>query len=181
MGEPPHASSKRLEASDTYSPGLALLRVPRCRSPSCCTPHPTNRTSSSPLGPSRHPSRAGWLCGCPQGHGSGPPAPAAAGLDLASESGSHPTARPVARRPRGANVWTTVSFKDHPAGYLGDECWAKENQECWTRCSYRRGHGRASGLLAAAALPSLRPRGTGTIRPFFWLFPLFACTQRRAR
>lgn len=142
MGEPPHASFKRLEASDICSPGMALLRVPRCHSPSCCTPHPTKCMSSSPLGPSRHPSGAGWLCRCPQGHGSGPPAPGAAGLDLASESDSHPTAQLVACRPHGANVRTTVRFKKHPPGYLRGEGWAKENQECWMRCNCRRGHGQ---------------------------------------
>lgn len=125
-------------------------------SPSCCTPQPTNCTSSSALGPSRHPSGAGWPCGCPQGHGCGPPAPAAAGLDLASESSSRPTAWPMARRPRGANVWITVRFKEHPAGYHGVECWAKENQECWTRCNCRKGCGQKA--LTAERPARLRPQ-----------------------
>jgi len=102
--------------------------------------HPT--TSSSPCDPSRHPSGAGWLCGCPQGHGSGPPAPTASGLDLTSESGSRPTAWPVAHRPHGANVHITVRFVEHPVGYQGDEHRAKENQECWPRCNCRRGLGQ---------------------------------------
>lgn len=142
LGEPPRAPSKPVGASDPCSPGMAPLRIPRCPSPSCCTPHPTNCTSSSALGPSRHPSGAGWPCGCPQGHGCGPPAATAAGLDLASESSSCPTAWPVAHRRHGANVWITVHFKEHPAGYHGVEYGAKENQECWMRCNCRRGCGQ---------------------------------------
>ena len=142
MGELPHAPFKWVEANNPCSPGMALLRIPRCPSPSRCTPHPINCMSSSPLGPSPHTSEARWLCGCPQGRSSGPPAPAVDRLDLASESSSCPTAWLVARRPHGANVRITVRFKEHPAGYLRDECWAKENQECWTRCNCRRGRGQ---------------------------------------
>lgn len=139
LGEPSPAPSKWVEASDPCSPGMAPLRVPRCPSPSCCTPYPTNCMSSSHPGPCRCPPGLGGLFEHPQGHGICPPAPVVAGLGLALESGSHSTAWPVARRPHGANVRITVRFKGHPAGYHGNKCWAKENQECWTGCNCRRG------------------------------------------
>lgn len=47
-------------------------------------------------------------------------------LDLALDSVTCPIAWPVACRPGKATVGITVDFKKQPAGYLGNEHWAKE-------------------------------------------------------
>lgn len=91
--------------------------IPRCPSPSCCSPHPTSYRSPHPFGPS-------W---CPSG-GDGC-------VDVPEATVVLWRAAPV---PHRANVWITVWFKRHPAGNQGDACWDKENQECWMRCNSRR-------------------------------------------
>lgn len=141
-----------MHAKPPCLPGMTPLSFPRSPSPSCFT------TSHEPH------------------------VPTPLGPILMSPRPYHPKAWLGACRPHGAKVWITVRLRGHPAGNEGDECWDKENQECWTRCNCRRGCGQKvqqqSPRLQSSPPTSSWDRDHQIL---LLALPTPGCTQQRAQ